>query len=204
MKTIILVFAMPEEFEAFATQLSAPITKQSTYSMSEYNDIQLVMMMTGVTVFNTYKLASVLNQFEPLEVIQVGTCAGLKKQNIGDVIHAKTFYHADLDLSAFGRIKGRLNRGPKPKSIGAVLVSGSAFLASEANRIQLTHIYDGDGFDMESFGFFTICEQANIPFSSIRGISDNGNNDAKDNFTDNLKLAANHAAAATLRYLKQL
>jgi nucleoside phosphorylase len=135
-------------------------------------------------------------------VIQVGSCAGLKQQAIGDVIHAKTFFNADLDLTAFGRSMGRLYVEQQSLISSHVLVSGSSFLASTEKAEYVKQTFQADGFDMESFGFYTMCSDLSIPFSSIRGISDNGQSHANQSFEKNLAVASKQAALTTLRYLE--
>jgi nucleoside phosphorylase len=147
-----------------------------------------------------YRLLPLLKP-KPSEVIQVGTCAGLKQQAIGDVIHANTFYNADLDLTAFGRSPGRLFIENKLTVNPHVLVSGSSFLASTEKANHVKNTFQADGFDMESFGFYTMCASLDIPFSSIRGISDNGQTHANESFEKNLAIASKQAALRTMTYL---
>jgi nucleoside phosphorylase len=202
MKTIVLVFAMKEEMQAMLDVLSTPLETKDGYFQTKLNaNTTLQLIATGITMLQCYRLLPLLNP-KPNEVIQVGTCAGLKQQTIGDVIHAKTFFNADLDLTAFGRSPGRLFVEKKLKVMPHVLVSGSSFLASteKANHVKKT--FQADGFDMESFGFYTMCSSLDIPFSSIRGISDNGQTHANQSFEKNLSIASKQAALATLKYLQ--
>lgn len=202
MKTIVLVFAMKEEMQAMVDILPTPVVTKDNYLQTKlYPNLTIQLMRTGVTMLQCYRLLPLL-QPKPNEVIQVGSCAGLKQQNIGDVIHAKTFFNADLDLTAFGRSLGRLYIEKKQTKKTHVLVSGSSFLASKAKANQVQKLFQADGFDMESFGFYTICSDVNIPFSSIRGISDNGQTHANQSFEKNLAIASKQAALATLRYLE--
>ena len=202
MKTIVLVFAMKEEMQAMVDVLSTPLQSKDGYLQTQMNPkLTVQLITTGITMLQCYRLLPLLNP-KPSEVIQVGSCAGLKQQAIGDVIHAKTFFNADLDLTAFGRSIGRLFVEKKQTITPHVLVSGSSFLASteKANHVKKT--FQADGFDMESFGFYTMCASLDIPFSSIRGISDNGQTHANQSFEKNLAIAAKQAALATLKYLQ--
>ena len=202
MKTIVLVFAMKEEMQAMLDVLPTPVASKKDYLQTQLNPkLTIQLLTTGVTMLQCYRLLPLLNP-KPSEVIQVGSCAGLNQQAIGDVIHAKTFFNADLDLTAFGRSVGRLFVEKKQPIIPHVLVSGSSFLASsdKANHVKKT--FQADGFDMESFGFYTMCTDLDIPFSSIRGISDNGQTHANQSFEKNLSIASKQAALATLRYLQ--
>jgi nucleoside phosphorylase len=202
MKTIVLVFAMKEEMQAMLDVLSTPLQSKDGYLQTHINQkLTVQLMTTGITMLQCYRLLPLLNP-KPSEVIQVGSCAGLKQQAIGDVIHAKTFFNADLDLTAFGRSMGRLFVEKKQTINPHVLVSGSSFLASIEKAEHVKKTFQADGFDMESFGFYTMCSSLDIPFSSIRGISDNGQTHANQSFEKNLAIASKQAALATLKYLQ--
>jgi nucleoside phosphorylase len=201
MKTIVLVFAMKEEMQAMLDLLSTPLETKDGYFQTKLNaNLTLQLITTGITMLQCYRLLPLLKP-KPSEVIQVGTCAGLKQQAIGDVIHANTFYNADLDLTAFGRSPGRLFIENKLTVNPHVLVSGSSFLASTEKAIHVKNTFQADGFDMESFGFYTMCASLDIPFSSIRGISDNGQTHANESFEKNLAIASKQAALRTMIYL---
>jgi nucleoside phosphorylase len=201
MKTIVLVFAMKEEMQAMLDLLSTPLETKDGYFQTKLNaNLTLQLITTGITMLQCYRLLPLLKP-KPSEVIQVGTCAGLKQQAIGDVIHANTFYNADLDLTAFGRSPGRLFIENKLTVNPHVLVSGSSFLASTEKANHVKNTFQADGFDMESFGFYTMCASLDIPFSSIRGISDNGQTHANESFEKNLAIASKQAALRTMTYL---
>lgn len=202
MKTIVLVFAMKEEMQAMVDVFSPPLVTKNGYLETHLNPkLTVQLIATGITMLQCYRLLPLLNP-KPSEVIQVGSCAGLKQQAIGDVIHAKTFFNADLDLTTFGRSIGRLFVEKKQTFTPHVLVSGSSFLASTEKANHVKNIFQADGFDMESFGFYTMCHALDIPFSSIRGISDNGQTHANQSFEKNLSIASKQAALATLKYLQ--
>jgi nucleoside phosphorylase len=189
--------------QAMVDVLSTPLLSKDGYLQTYINPkLTVQLMTTGITMLQCFRLLPLLNP-KPSEVIQVGSCAGLKQQAIGDVIHAKTFFNADLDLTAFGRSMGRLFVEKKQTITPHILVSGSSFLASteKANHVKKT--FQADGFDMEGFGFYTMCASLDIPFSSIRGISDNGQTHANQSFEKNLAIAAKQAALATLSYLQR-
>jgi nucleoside phosphorylase len=204
MKTTILVFAMEAEQQAFLDVLTTPVQKLSTHHETMLSANHIVkIVLSGITMLQCYRLLPFLNNPIPNEVIQVGTCAGLRNQAIGEVVHAKTFFNNDLDLTTFGRPLGRLFVGKKPTIVHPVLVSGSMFLASKEASQKVIDRFDADAFDMESFGFFTMCETLHIPFTSIRGVSDNGQTHANQSFEKNLAFASKQAAQATLTYLKK-
>jgi nucleoside phosphorylase len=203
MKTVILVFAMKEEMQAFLELAPLPLNVIEQAVETTVGAYRVVCITTGVTMLNTYKLYPYLLLEKPVEVIQVGTCAGLKKQPIGSVLHAKTFFNADLDLTAFDRPLGWLWQETLSHLAKPILVSGSQFLASQDAVNAVIKKFDADAFDMESFGFFTICKDQHIPFSTIRGVSDNGETHANTTFAQHLQLASKNAAKATIAYLQK-
>ena len=203
MKNTLLVFAMQEELDAFLSVLHQQVKTEhgiQSFALTPHHHVYL--LVTGITMLNCYKLTPWLSSLQPTTVIQVGTCAGLKQQPIGTVLHARTFYNADLDLTMFDRPLGRLIRHETIETIPDVLVSGSAFLANQETKAALVKKFHADGFDMEAFGFYTMCQVQHIPFISIRGVSDNGESHAGVTFEQNLMLAAQAAARATLVYLQ--
>ena len=203
MKNTILVFAMQEELDAFLSVLHQQVkTENGIHSFALTPSHQVYLLVTGITMLNCYRLTPWLTSLQPTMVIQVGTCAGLKQQPIGAVLHARTFYNADLNLTMFDRPPGRLTRDEKIETIPDVLVSGSAFLDNQETKTALVQKFRADGFDMEAFGFYTMCQGHRIPFMSIRGVSDNGETHAGLSFEQNLVLAAQAAARATLTYLQ--
>jgi nucleoside phosphorylase len=204
MKHIVLVFAMPQERDASLSllhTLATPETIDSTLHKVAFSTKTIWLLHAGVTMLNAYKLALFLNAHHVDEVINVGTCAGLRNLRIGDVIHSRCFYHHEIDLSFFPQSLGYLNEDPATYHQHPVLVSGNTFLASKAETERVIKTFDADAFDMESFGFYAICKPMNIPFSAIRGVTDDGQDHAENSFESNLILASKEAAKTMLAYL---
>jgi adenosylhomocysteine nucleosidase len=204
MKHIVLVFAMAQERDAslsLLATLAQPVTLESTLHKVVFSTKTIWLLHAGVTMLNAYKLALFLNHHHVDEVINVGTCAGLRNLRIGDVIHSRCFYHHDIDLSFFPQSLGYLKEDPTTYHQHPVLVSGNTFLASKAETERVIETFDADAFDMESFGFYAICKAKNIPFSAIRGVTDDGQDHAENSFESNLLLASKEAARTMLNYV---
>lgn len=206
MKTIGLVFAMAKERDAALDRLSLrfPVkTITPVLHRVETKDKIVWLLHAGVTMLNTYKLAEFLMNNKVDEVINVGTCAGLRHLKIGDVIHARTFYHHEIDLSFFPQSLPHLQITDKQAyHHHPVLVSGNTFLANPLEVQKVIDTFDADAFDMESFGFYAICKEKGIPFSAIRGVTDDGQAHAEDSFEKNLAMASKAAALKTMEYLE--
>jgi len=206
MKTIVLVFAMPQERDASLEALTNQFTAQKireNYHVVETPSITFHLLHAGVTMLNCYKLAELCMHVQPDEVINVGTCAGLRNLAIGDVIHSRTFYHHEIDLSFFPTSLANLQiKNKEEYHHHPVLVSGNTFIADKEEVRKVIEKFDADAFDMESFGFYTICKEKNIPFSAIRGVTDDGQTHAEQSFELNLKIASIAAAQEMLRYVR--
>jgi adenosylhomocysteine nucleosidase len=201
----LIVFAMVEEKDSFLTTLP-PLTKvekiNDRLSTTTLKDKNILLLQTGVTMLTSFHLSRVFENYSVDEVINIGTCAGLRNLSIGEVIHTRCFYNDDLDLSMFGRTKGHLVKVSEGYHQHPVLVSGSTFLASKTDVERVIKTFDADAFDMESFGYYVVCENYNIPFSAIRGVTDDGAVHADMSFEDNLIKASLNASLFALRYLK--
>lgn len=205
MKKIVLVFAMEKERDAvlalFSTKKPA-IQEKETVHRFDFDQHIIWLLHVGVTMINAYKLAVFLDHNPVDEVINVGTCAGLRNLHIGDVIHSRCFYHHEIDLSFFPQSLGYLQEDSKTYHQHPVLVSGNTFLASKEEVQRVIRKFDADAFDMESFGFYAICKQQKIPFSAIRGVTDDGQDHAENSFESNLEFASKEAAKYVLNHLK--
>lgn len=205
MKTLVLVFAMAQERDASLDALTRHFPAQKVrehYHIVETPSLKLHLLHTGVTMLNAYKLAELLTTLSVDEVINVGTCAGLRNLAIGDVIHSRTFYHHEIDLSFFPTSLALLQVTNKEAyHRHPVLVSGNTFISDKEEVRKVIEKFDADAFDMESFGYYTICKEKNIPFSAIRGVTDDGQTHAEHSFESNLKLASIAAAKVMLQYI---
>lgn len=201
----LIVFAMGEEKVAFLSTLPPSIKVErinERLSVVVIKNKNLLLLQTGVTMLTAFHLASVFENYSVNEVINIGTCAGLRKLSIGEVIHSRCFYNDDLDLSMFGRTKGHLVKVDESYHQHPVIVSGSTFLASKTEVKRVIDTFDADAFDMESFGYYAVCTSYKIPFSAIRGVTDDGAVHADVSFEENLKKATVNASIFALRYLK--
>lgn len=201
----LIVFAMVEEKDSFLSITPFPLKVEKIndrLSSTTLKGKNFLLLQTGVTMLTSFHLASVFENYSVDEVINVGTCAGLRNLSIGEVIHSRCFYNDDLDLSMFGRTKGHLVKVSEGYHQHPVLVSGSTFLASKNEVERVIKTYDADAFDMESFGYYAVCVSYNVPFSAIRGVTDDGAVHADVSFEENLKTASLNASLFALRYLK--
>lgn len=86
------------------------------------------------------------------------------------------FFDADKDIVK--RIQKHTNLNT------VILASGDEFIAESEKKKDLVKRYKADICDMEMAGIALTCEQNNIPYASIKVVSDNANEEADQSFEE--------------------
>jgi adenosylhomocysteine nucleosidase len=143
---------------------------------------------TGVGKINaSYNLMKLINKFKPIEVINYGT-AGSLKTGISGLIECTKFYQRDMDVRSLMDIElgqtpfdniGYIENNFRGYSCG----SGDSFVNK---KIEL----DVDVVDMEAYALAKICKLENIKFRCFKFISDNADQNAKNDWIKNCSLGA--------------
>ena len=134
-------------------------------------------------VFNTL---NVIEKYSPKQIINFGT-AGSLDEKIKGLVEVSKFFQRDMDASPLGF---ELGQTPFEKDIeitfgreGVTCGTGDKFVTS-APRLKT------DIVDMEAFAVAKVCRLKNIDFRCFKFISDNADNEAKDDWVDNISLGA--------------
>ena len=143
---------------------------------------------TGVGKINaSYNLMKLINKFKPIEVINYGT-AGSLKVGITGLIECTKFYQRDMDVRSLMDIElgqtpfdniGYIENNQRGYSCG----SGDSFVNK---KIEL----DVDVVDMEAYALAKVCKLENIKFRCFKFISDNADQNAKNDWIENCSLGA--------------
>jgi len=205
MNKILLVCAMNEELDAFRSVLDKDKIKYTIKNdLIKFllNKKEVFVANIGITFFNIGKLTKLIVQIKPSEIISFGTEAGLAKQKIGDVIVSNNVKCADLDLINFGYLDGTIDKH-KDKVFGPLMVSGSHFMSSKKEKENLKNRFKGAStFDMETYAIYRVCKEYNIPYVSMKAISDNGEKDPSSSFEKNLAKATISSTKYILNFIK--
>ena len=134
-------------------------------------------------VFNTL---NVIEKHSPQQIINFGT-AGSLDEKIKGLVEVSKFFQRDMDASPLGFEVGQT---PFEEDIeitfgrdGVTCGTGDKFVTS-APRLKT------DIVDMEAFAIAKVCRLKNIDFRCFKFISDNADNEAKDDWVDNISLGA--------------
>ena len=134
-------------------------------------------------VFNTLKA---IKKHSPQQIINFGT-AGTLDENIKGLVEVSSFFQRDMDASPLGF---KVGQTPFEEDIeitfgreGVTCGTGDMFVTS-------TPTLKTDIVDMEAYGIAKVCKLKNIDFRCFKFISDNADNEAKDDWIDNVSLGA--------------
>ena len=133
--------------------------------------------------FNTLKA---IQKYTPDTVINFGT-AGSLDPNINGLVEVSKFLQRDMDASPLGF---EIGQTPFENDIeitfgreGVTCGSGDKFVTS-VPKLQT------DIVDMEAFAIAKVCKLENIDFRCFKFISDNADNEAKNDWVENVSLGS--------------
>lgn len=138
---------------------------------------QLSMVLTGIGKTNaTYNLTKSIGEHRPDLVINIGT-VGTQKLSVGDIVVSQHFIDRDYSkLKDYGVNSEIIFNEPIVKKIPSIISgkeSHQKFIVNTGDEFVTEDIQiEGDVVDMESFALAFVCQQMNIPFFSIKYVTD--------------------------------
>mgnify|MGYP005762818317 FL=1 len=230
MKYIGIVIAMDEEREEIL-ELMTNVQVKQIYNLrfltGKINNRDCILIKSGVGKVNAARTTQVLlDNFEVEFVINAGAAGAVNYLlNIGDIVIAKHVVQHDFDITAFGHSKGYITGiGDKIQcDLGLVsafenmlknmpelsyniklgiVASGDIFCTSIDMKNKINSKFNADVVDMECAAVGQVCYLDDIPFISIRCISDVPDGQNEKTFDDNLKLASKRCAKLIYDFCK--
>jgi adenosylhomocysteine nucleosidase len=193
-----------------------------------HNEIKFVLALSGIGRANTaLNAALIAKEFEPSEIINVGTAGGLQaEQKILDIVIPKEVVALDVDLTALGCEYGQVLGEPKSyyaddgmrsklieAAAGTAVHTGTvgsseAFICQQAQVSEIHRRFSNRVVcvEMEAFSIAVVCSRFKIPFAIIRSLSDvpaSGEGNERD-FNAFLRKASCNAAQLLFRYVNKL
>ena len=222
MKFIGIIVAMDEEREAIQNFLKEVEIKQIynlRFLIGTIGKRKCVLIKSGVGKVNAARATQILiDNFELDCIINVGVAGAINYLlNMGDVVIAKHVVQHDFDITAFGHSKGYITgvgdriecdfglvnafenmiKSGEEKNyqtkIG-IVASGDIFCTEVEMKNKINAKFDADVVDMECAAIAQVAYLDNIPFISMRCISDIPNNNNAKTFDENLELASKRCA----------
>lgn len=174
------------------------------YTVGKLNGKDLVVCRCGIgKVFSSTASVLMIHEFKPSVIINIGVAGGAKPLKQGDVVVANKTVQHDCDSTADGLQLGQVNGFDSPyfdcdadivSKLDAVLTnlghdhcvgtiaSGDCFVNSKEKSSFIINNFGASAFDMESAAIHQVCKVQNVPFCSMRAISDNGDDEALKSF----------------------
>jgi len=142
----------------------------------------------GVGKINaTYNLIKLIHEHKPSEVINYGTAGAIKKELSG-IVECTKFYQRDMDVRSLLNLK----LGETPfDHINEIINSEEGFSCGSGDSFVNKQIeMDLDLVDMEAYALAKVCKLEGINFKCFKYISDNADENATSDWTENCKKGA--------------
>lgn len=193
---IAILAAMQEELDILLpyvkilskkTKLNFPIWKGELYGEN------IIIQLTGIGKVNAAMFAQhLISEHKVSHIYNFGGAGGIsEKVEIGNIICATNTIQSDFDLTILGYKKGqipKINKHYFPTFYKKValkslqnkysikfgnVVSADQFVADRQTVLKIGKEFKALAKDMESAAIGHVCYVNNIPFTAIKGISDN-------------------------------
>jgi adenosylhomocysteine nucleosidase len=220
MKTIGIVAAMPSEVADIRKELGeAKIEKCGKIELHvwEKDGVRIVNVLSGIAKVNAAVATSMLiSRYEPDFVINCGVAGGMNAEiKVLDIVISNKVMPHDLDLhflndyppyhSEFESDGKLVNKVESIcgelgiKTFIGPIVSGEVFLEDPVLKAEIVKRFSPYAVDMETAAVGHCCYLYDVPFVSVRCISDNADDDAGMSFDEFVPKAAKRVADVVLR-----
>ena len=222
MKYVGIITAMNEELEAVRKLMDDEQDLKTIFGLDiiigKIYNTDCVLVRCGAGKVNAARTTQILiDNFDINYIINIGVAGSLNyKFDIGDVIIGEKVVQHDFDITAFGHSKGYVpgvgneafsdhellekfkslikNSEEKIYNIETgTIATGDIFVTEISMKDKIASKFKADCVEMEASAVAQVCVLSNIPFISIRSISDKPNNSNEKDYEQNIKLASKRA-----------
>ena len=176
---ILIVAAMPRELESFNFIPEIQISKPPLLARAGHiNNKKIIMASTGVgKTCSINNISFLIKTFNPGLVINVGYAGGAHPDiGAGDVVIANSVFSPEGTKIAINPalvdIASKCARDSKIRFKKAPIVTVPKFISEPTKKAMWGTKHKAFALDMESYFIAKTCVQKDIPFLSIRAISD--------------------------------
>lgn len=225
MNTIVIIGAMPSELADIRNMLGeAEIRRISGFDfyINEYMGKTVINVCSGIAKVNAAVCTqAAIDNFHPDAVINAGIAGGMNSEvKVCDIVVSSEVLPHDLDLHFLNdyppycgiyKADSRLIETAEKicgefgvRSFRGRIVSGEAFISSSEVKADILRRLDPYAVDMESSAVGHCCYLNNMPFVSVRCISDNADDNGAMSFDEFEKIAAKRVAEIVLKMCREL
>lgn len=228
---IAIIVPMEEEAEFYRSHFHSEDREMFGSTVFEHfsvNGNDIYLGLSGIGKVNAaMNLASLLTK-EKIDLIFMTGSAGSLQENVHrkDLILADSFaYHDAHCVSAGDYVEGQIPREParfildssernqfkdylnkqKVDFKEGLVVTGDTFVQSEKQKEEIKQNFpDALGVEMEGAAFAQVASHFNVPLIAIRAISDNGDENADNDFDKFVKEVGAKAAKLICDYIEKM
>ncbi|WP_312076791.1 nucleosidase [Chryseobacterium sp.] len=150
-------------------------------------------LITGIGKLSAaLSLTKAINENKPKLIVNLGSAGGFGFKK-GDVVCCTKFIQRDMDVRELGfkKFETPLSNIPVVLENGLEIENLPVGICGTGDSFETNHINtEYNVIDMEAYALALIAWQENIPFVSLKYISDDANSDAADDWNVQVHLAA--------------
>ena len=200
-----IVVADYDEYAPFVAALSNKDVKEYNYFNREAISFEIgaasvICINCGIGKVNAATAATHLADNGCTYILNYGLSGGISGVHRGEIVLPDKFLEHDFDLTGIGykpcekpsqKYIYEANRALLQKAklalgecVGGTAVCGDRFVCSADDRDFLRDTFGATTCDMETAAIASVCDMANIPYLSLRRVSDDAGEDAYANYSD--------------------
>ncbi len=165
---------------------------------------EVYSILCGVGTVNATAAATYLASLSVDMIISFGLSGGISGISKNQFMVGTEYIEHDFDLTPLGYapcekpLQNYIHKGNEelinifceqcPFIKKGVIVSGDSFICDNDKKEFFKKNYNAMSCDMESSAIAYVCELAEIPFTTLRKISDDAGDDANESYTDSLNI----------------
>lgn len=196
------------------------------YIKGTIHNKNVVIAKCGIgKVFSAMCTQTMILKFSPKIIINTGISGGINDLDIGDVVIADKVVQHDMDTTPLGdpvgmisginlihipcskniveKLDDVLNKEKIKHKMGTI-ATGDQFISSTEDIERINKEFRAIAFDMESSAIGQVCYVNQIEYGIVRSISDNGNDNAGQDFAKFSKNAAKVSALVVEKFLDSI
>ncbi|MDN6487050.1 5'-methylthioadenosine/S-adenosylhomocysteine nucleosidase [Ancrocorticia populi] len=222
----IVIAAQDEEIQPVLEQLTALATKPAKLAcpvaaawVAASTSGNILVLRTGIGLVATSNaLGWAMARFTPKLVISTGSAGGLAKDvEVGEVVIGTTYRYGTADATAFGYALGQVPGQPEyytgatdlidqcpPEIRRGLMLSGDSFVTAANVGSTRENFPEALTTDMETTAAAQVCHAWDVPFISIRCVSDLCGPAADQDYHIGLDYASAASAKAAIELLVYL
>lgn len=225
MNTIGIIGAMPSELADIRKTLDAPDIRRISgfdFYINRFGEKTIINACCGIAKVNAALCTQVLiDNFKPDAIINTGIAGGMNNDvKVCDIVISNEVLPHDLDphflsdyppyCAVFKADDDLVNAAEQLckefgiNSFRGRIVSGEAFISSNEVKAAIQEKFSPYAVDMESAAIGHCCYLNEMPYVSIRCISDNADDEGELSFDEFEKIAAKRVAEIVLKICENL